>query len=383
MVHQVAEKVSALYDDLKVEVESLLAKKEALQEDLAGKQKDLLELQASVDAVNSTFERQRSELSGDRQEFEEFKAEALQQLETWRDKLEAERRDEEARAEARATIEAEKADLSDKLEAYDQERRTKEAELTQIAADLDREKTEFEGYRSTTQAELERQLESSDAERQRHEEETRAFEQFREETAESTRKQHEELEAQQQEFERMRGAVQAELGSDRDELARALLDFERTRDEERAALAAEKGRQDAKQQDLEKLHEELVNLRRKLARDRRHYDDERKHLAKMLLGMGEKISTETIGAHSGGEEFEAQKEVPVYGGELGEGNLLGSVPVYSSSTVGDVKAFISERFTLTPGANLRKRDAPISNGQDREEALNFFKAGDYIVAADR
>ena len=187
MVHQVAEKLSALYDDLKVEVESLLAKKEALQEDLAGKQKDL-ELQASVDAVNSAFERQRSELSGDRQEFEEFKAEALQQLETWRDKLEAERRDfEEARAEARATIEAEKADLSDKLEAYDQERRTKEAELTQIAADLDREKTEFEGYRSTTQAELERQLESSDAERQRHEEETRAFEQFREETAESTR----------------------------------------------------------------------------------------------------------------------------------------------------------------------------------------------------
>ena len=76
---------------------------------------------------------------------------------------------------------------------------------------------------------------------------------------------------------------------------------------------------------------------------------------KASVEPSEKISTETIGAHSGGEEFEAQKEVPVYGGELGEGNLLGSVPVYSTSTVGEVKAFISERFTLTPGANLRKR----------------------------
>ena len=120
-----------------------MAKKEGLQEDLAGKQKEYLEIQASVDSVNSAIERQRSELSGDRQEFEEFKAEALQQLETWRDKLEAERRDfEEARAEARATIEAEKVDLSEKLEAYDQERQAKETELTQTEAGGDREKDE-------------------------------------------------------------------------------------------------------------------------------------------------------------------------------------------------------------------------------------------------
>ena len=47
-----------------------------------------------------------------------------------------------------------------------------------------------------------------------------------------------------------------------------------------------------------------------------------------------------------------------------------------------VKVFISERFTLTPGANLQKQANPISSVQDWEGALNYFKADDYIVAAD-
>lgn len=42
---------------------------------------------------------------------------------------------------------------------------------------------------------------------------------------------------------------------------------------------------------MERLKLELQSIKRKFLRDKRAHDEDRKKLAKLLLGMGEKIST--------------------------------------------------------------------------------------------
>lgn len=382
-MHPTAEKFSALYEELKGDIEGLVVKKEKQEAELAERQRQLGDLQASIDDITKRFEAERNEIAGDRQEFEEFKAEALQQLENWRDKLEAEKREfAEASAEARAVLDAESAQLKADILSFEEDRKAKEVELTKIAAQLDEERAEFEGYRSASQAELERQLEAAEADRKRLKDEREKFEAFRVEATESISKEQERLDAERNEFESMKTAIQHELSADRDELAKALLEFERSRDEERAVLGAERSKVEGKQLEQERLQEELVNMKWKLARERRHYDDDRKQLAKLLLTMGEKISTaDSFGGSQDAfdDDLTAQKELPVYEKALGESNLLGTVPIYSSSTVGDVRAHIADKFSLTPTMALKRRGTPIKGHDNTAAAIDFFRPGDYLV----
>ena len=76
-MHPTAEKFSALYEELKGDIEGLVVKKEKQEAELAERQRQLSDLQASIDDITKRFEAERNEIAGDRQEFEEsgvFKA---------------------------------------------------------------------------------------------------------------------------------------------------------------------------------------------------------------------------------------------------------------------------------------------------------------------
>ena len=120
-------------------------------------------------------------------------------------------------------------------------------------------------------------------------------------------------------------------------------------------------------------------------RERKHYDEERKQLARLLLGMGEKISTNGIGNQAEdvlGDDMELsalQRELPVYNGEIGEAQLLGTVPIYPSTTVGDIRTFIAEKYVSSPGFSLKKRTTPIRRSADGNQAVDYFRPGDYVI----
>ena len=72
-------------------------------------------------------------------------------------------------------------------------------------------------------------------------------------------------------------------------------EFERMRNEATSKLDQEKQKLRDSEVEVEKIREDLVQQKWKLVRERKHYDEERKQLARLLLGMGEKISTNGIG----------------------------------------------------------------------------------------
>ena len=147
------------------------------------------------------------------------------------------------------------------------------------------------------------------------------------------------------------------------------------------------------QQDLEKLEQELTNQKWRLVKERKHYEEERKHLSRLLLGMGEKMSNngfasvedemtmleqEMIEAH---KDNSHKREVAVYQTAHAEENLLGIVPLYPSTTVGDIRVYIADKFLSSPSFSMKKKDSSIRITSDSYAAVDFFKPGDYIVAA--
>ena len=61
-----------------------------------------------------------------------------------------------------------------------------------------------------------------------------------------------------------------------------------------AAFAGDKAALDAKAEAMEKLERDNAQTREKMGRERKVAEEERKQLARLLLGMGEKISTNTL-----------------------------------------------------------------------------------------
>ncbi len=107
--------------------------------------------------------------------------------------------------------------------------------------------------------------------------------------------------------------------------------------------------------------------------------------------MGEKISTNGIGNQAedvlGMDDLgeiaplasPMQRELAVYNGEVGDAQLLGSVPIYPSTTVGDIRTYIAEKFVQTPGFSIKKRTTPIRRSMDTSAAVDYFRPGDYII----
>lgn len=283
------------------------------------------------------------------------------------------------------SLQEERGALTLEIQEFVREKGVKESELEKIALQLEEERSEFENYRSAAQSELERNLEANEADRRTLEEERMRFQQTRDETLAELQSEHQRLEKDRETFESTRSTILAELTSERGELTGAVDEFERMRNEASAKLDTEKAKVRDKEIEVEKIREELVQQKWKLVRERKHYDEERKQLARLLLGMGEKISTNGIGNQAEdvlGDDMELsalQRELPVYNGEIGEAQLLGTVPIYPSTTVGDIRTFIAEKYVSSPGFSLKKRTTPIRRSADGNQAVDYFRPGDYVI----
>ena len=72
--------------------------------------------------------------------------------------------------------------------------------------------------------------------------------------------------------------------------------------------------------------------------------------------------------------------IKVYVGSNEDRNLLGEVALGPNITLGDVRRMIQAQFRLTQGFSLRKKKIPIRQSQDHHKAHDFLKAvDDYLI----
>ena len=295
------------------------------------------------------------------------------------------------------------------------------------ATQLDEERSEFDTFKSSTRTDINAQLEALEEERVRVTDETAKFETYRNEALNQLRAEQKAFETERTDFDSQRSSMLSSLQSKRDALDTEVTQHMKVRTHDshkhsraslylhtsdqyclrrqhprsrycqehakaEALLEDEKHRVTVMQQDLEKLEQELTNQKWRLVKERKHYEEERKHLSRLLLGMGEKMSNngfasvedemtmleqEMIEAH---KDNSHKREVAVYQNAYAEENLLGIVPLYSSTTVGDIRVYIADKFLSSPTFSMKKKDSSIRITSDSYAAVDFFKPGDYIVA---
>ena len=248
------------------------------------KRSELERLRSECASESKAVAVEKAELEGERREFEAFRAEALAQLETFREKLDVERREFDGlKAEAGAAVVQDRDELVRDRKAFEELRVAKETELHSIAAQLDEERSEFESYRGGATADIERVAEANARETALVEDERAKFESYRSAALGELRAEQARQDAARDEFEAHRKSKADELDARTADLSERV-----------AAYAHDKAELEAKAEALEKLHNDVSRTKWRMGQERKVADEERKQLARMLLGMGEKISTNAL-----------------------------------------------------------------------------------------
>lgn len=258
------------------------------------------------------------------------------------------------------------------------------------ASQLDEERREFESFKGSTKNDINVQLEALEEERRRVTDETSKFEAYRSEALNQLRLEQSALETERSEFDTQRSAMLSQLQSKRETLDAEITQHVKENARAESSIEEERHKLSVMQKDMEKLEQELTNQKWRLVKERKHYEEERKHLSRLLLGMGEKMSNN--GFASVDDEISmleqemmdthkdaGKRELAVYSDTVGDANLMGIVPLYPSTTVGDIRSFIADKFLSTPLFMMKKKNATVRITHDSYAAIDFFKVDDYVV----
>lgn len=242
----------------------------------------------------------------------------------------------------------------------------------------------------STKNDINVQLEALEEERRRVTDETTKFEAYRSEALNQLRAEQSALENDRSEFDAHRGALLTQLQTKRETLDTEMTQHMKEHARAESALEEERHKLSVMQKDMEKLEQELTNQKWRLVKERKHYEEERRHLSRLLLGMGEKMSNSNGFASVEDEmsmleqemletQKEGKRELAVYADAVGDDRLMGIVPLYSSTTVGDIRSFIADKFLNTPLFTMKKKNATVRITHDSYAAVDVFKTDDYIV----
>eukprot|EP00898_Chlorokybus_atmophyticus_P005484 jgi/Chlat1/5937/Chrsp4S06267 len=331
-------------------------------------------LEASLRDKQADLERMKVQMSlemkaveNERVEFEHSRSQAVSQLEAMKTKLDGEKRDlETASADMRASIDAASRTIAKERDSLEGERVQRRAEISEIMMQMERD-------RATLQAEAE----YVKTERRKLSEERNAFEETR------------------------RKAL-----VDRDEnersLARAVAELERSKEDHTRRVQSHQARLSEREESLERISGELVAQQWRLLQEKKHHDAERKQLAKLLLGVGEKISTSDYNppakerSHGVGDNSTTTTgtepkigEIAVFNGQQAGHSLLGTLPIHPSTTVGSLRARAKELASTGMSAAQAGSELVVrrgSSGGERDSvadttlAMDWLRPGDCVVA---
>eukprot|EP00242_Pyramimonas_sp_CCMP2087_P016572 CAMPEP_0198205134 /NCGR_PEP_ID=MMETSP1445-20131203/8609_1 /TAXON_ID=36898 /ORGANISM="Pyramimonas sp., Strain CCMP2087" /LENGTH=125 /DNA_ID=CAMNT_0043877295 /DNA_START=23 /DNA_END=397 /DNA_ORIENTATION=+ len=111
-----------LYRELVEELDALEQNKAKLEEVVSSRTAELERLQSTIQTETKAIGEDRKALKNEKGEFEVFRSETLEQLETIRKKLEKDKKEfADARAEAKGAIEADRRDLAEKIQLFEEE----------------------------------------------------------------------------------------------------------------------------------------------------------------------------------------------------------------------------------------------------------------------
>ena len=175
--------------------------------------------------------------------------------------------------------------------AHSAESHARAEELQRIAAQLDEERGEFEAFRLAQSTGIAEREAACDAERQKLAADRATFDDAAAKTTARLDEEAARLHKERDAFETERVDASKSLAAEQEALRKLRETLEQEQEEWRLHAADAQAKLQEKAAELERLQEEVVQQKYKLVRERRGYDDERKQLARLLLGMGQKIST--------------------------------------------------------------------------------------------